>query len=136
MTALYPSWIEIPAIDLQRALSFYRSVFELTDTPIYDDEPPSRIAVLHPSDKSKRNPGVSLVQSPLHTPCRGGPQINFHVDSHAKLMRALTAVTIQGGSIVAPVVDMGDGVRYVVVRDTEGNTFALSSYESLDTNDG
>jgi predicted enzyme related to lactoylglutathione lyase len=45
---LYPSWIEIPADDLYRALAFYRGVFGLTDTPIYD-EPSGLIAVLLPS---------------------------------------------------------------------------------------
>jgi predicted enzyme related to lactoylglutathione lyase len=38
MPALYPSWIEIPVSDLDRALAFYRAVFALTDTP-FDDEP-------------------------------------------------------------------------------------------------
>jgi uncharacterized protein len=132
MVTLYPSWIEIPVVNLERALAFYRAVFELTDTPLFDDEPPARIAILLPSDKSARTPGVSLVQSPLHTPCLGGPQINFHVDTHANLIRALTAATAQGGSVVAPIVDTGDGVRYVVLRDCEGNMLALSSYESLD----
>ncbi len=131
MPTLYPSWIEIPATDLERALIFYRAVFALTDTPIYDDEPPARIAVLLPSDKSMRTPGVSLVQSPLHTPSQGGPQINFHVDTHANLAQALTAATTHGGTLVAPIVDMGDGVHYVVIRDCEGNTLALSSYEPL-----
>jgi hypothetical protein len=67
MTVLYPSWIEIPASDLERALAFYRGVFGLTDTPLYN-EPPATIAVLLPSEKSVRNPGVSLVKSPLHKP--------------------------------------------------------------------
>jgi len=53
VTLLYPSWIEIPVIDLQRALIFYRGVFKLTDTPLYDD-PPAKIAVLLHSDKSVR----------------------------------------------------------------------------------
>src|SRR5688572_29095140 len=93
MPTLYPSWIEIPAADLVRALAFYRAVFGLTETPIYDDEPPARIAVLLASDKSKRNPGVSLVQSPLHTPCPGGPQVNFHVGTHAALTQVLSIAT-------------------------------------------
>jgi uncharacterized protein len=136
MPTLYPSWIEIPAADLGRALAFYRAVFGLTETPIYDDEPPARIAVLLASDKSKRNPGISLVQSPLHTPGPGGPQVNFHVDTHAALTQVLSIATTHGGSVVQPVIDMGDGVRYAVLRDCEGNTFAASSYEPLDKDTG
>lgn len=133
MSVLYPSWIELPAADLARALAFYRTVFGLIETPIYEDEPPARIAVLQPSDKSSRNPGVSLVQSPLHTPCHGGPQVNFHVDTHTALTQVLARVTTHGGSIVMPVAAMGDGVQYALLRDCEGNTFAVSSYEPLNT---
>jgi uncharacterized protein len=128
---LYPSWIEIPVHDLDRARAFYRAVFSLTDTPSYDEEPRMRIIVLRPSDKSVASPGVSLVQSPQHVPCQGGVQINFHVGDHATLAAALTSVATHGGSITAPIVDMGDGVRYVTLQDCEGNPIALSSYEPL-----
>lgn len=131
MTALYPSWIEIPVSDLDRALAFYRAVFELTDTTIYD-EPPAHIAVLAASDKSVRKPGISLVQSPTHRPYDGGPQINFHVDTHAALDAALRRVKERGGVVDAEMVDMGDGVRYITLLDSEGNRIALSSYEEID----
>ncbi len=127
MPPLYPSWIEIPAADLARALAFYRAVFGLHDTPIYD-EPDMQIALLLPSEKSTGKPGVSLVRSPLHRP-GDGAVVNFHVGGHAELATALGAAVAQGGVAVAPVVDMGDGVRYVNLRDCEGNPIALSSYE-------
>lgn len=51
MPNLYPSWIEIPAADLERALRFYRVVFTLSDTPIFE-ESPARIALLLPGARS------------------------------------------------------------------------------------
>lgn len=134
MPALYPSWIEISVNDLDRALRFYREVFGLTDTPIYD-KPPALIAVLLPSDKSVRNPGVSLVKSPLHKPHAGGAVVNFHVDTHDALNIAIRRVPELGGVVDMEVVDMGDGVRYVNILDCEGNRIALSSYESLEGED-
>lgn len=131
MPPLYPSWIEIPVDDLDRALTFYRAVFGLTDTPLYD-EPPARIAVLLPSEKSVRNPGVSLVKSPLHHPADGGAVINFHVDTHAALATALSQIQAHGGTVDTDIIDMGDGVRYINVLDCEGNRIALSSYEGLE----
>jgi predicted enzyme related to lactoylglutathione lyase len=128
MALLYPSWIEIPANDLQRAIAFYRGVFGLTDTPRYDD-PPAQIAVLLHSDKSVRNPGVSLVKSPLHKPADGGAVVNFHMETHAALETALQQVRTLGGTLDTEVVDMGDGVRYINLLDCEGNRIALSSYE-------
>jgi predicted enzyme related to lactoylglutathione lyase len=104
-------------------------VFELADTPLYDDEPPARIAVLLPSEKSVRTPGVSLVQSPDHTPSPHGPQVNFHVGNHGQLRAALAAAAAHGGTQTRDVTDTGDGVRYVAIQDCEGNTIALSSYE-------
>jgi len=129
---LYPSWIEIPASNLERAIAFYRVVFSLDEIPMYDDYPPARIAVLHPSDKSVQNPGVSLVQSPTHIPSKNGVLINFHVGDHATLEKAVETAMANFGSISEPVVDMGDGVRYLVILDSEGNSIALSSYEPVD----
>lgn len=130
MTTLYPSWLEIPVDDLDRATQFYRAVFGLTDTPLYDD-PPAQIIVLLPSDKSVRNPGVSLAKSPLHHPGATGAIINFHIGSHAELQTAISNVLAHGGSTITEVIDTGDGTRYLTVRDCEGNRFALSSYEEI-----
>lgn len=128
---LYPSWIEIPATDLERAIAFYRAVFTLSDVPLYD-EPPMQIAVLLPSEKEGRVPGVSLVKSPTHHAGARGAQINFHVDTHAALSAALIEAQAHGGIVNGEVVDMGDGVHYITLLDSEGNQIALSSYEPVD----
>lgn len=131
MATLYPSWIEIPVNHLERAMAFYRQVFALDEITVYEDEPPARIAVLLPSVKSVGNPGVSLVQSPTHVPSRHGALINFHVGPHAVLSTAVETALSNGGSLAAPLVDMGDGVHYLVLLDSEGNAIALSSYEPV-----
>ncbi len=128
MPDLYPSWIEIAVTDFDRALAFYRAVFELTDTPVYD-EPDMKIAVLLPSEKSVRGPGVSLVQSALHQPSTGGAVINFHLGTHAALDAAVARVRQHGGSLGTNILDEGDGQRYIHILDSEGNRLALSSYE-------
>jgi len=134
MPALYPSWIEIPVTDFDRALHFYRTVFDLSETPIYD-EPSGKIAVLLPSEKSMRGPGISLIKSPLHKPTDGGPVVNFHMDTHHALTTALRHVARLGGVMDTELVDMGDGVHYINILDSEGNRIALSSYEPLSDSD-
>ncbi len=129
MTKLYPSWIEIPVNNLERAMAFYRAVFNLDEIPVYEDYPPARIAVLLASEKSVQNPGVSLVQSPTHVPSRHGALINFHVGDHAALEKAVETALAHSGAISEPLVDTGDGVKYLVILDCEGNSIALSSYE-------
>lgn len=135
MAKLYPSWIEIPVSNLERAIAFYRLVFDLDEIPVYEDDPPARIAVLLPSEKSVQNPGVSLVQSPTHVPSRHGALINFHVGNHAALEKAVAIAQANAGSIAEPIVEMGDGVKYLVVLDCEGNSIALSSYEPVEENE-
>ena len=132
MAKLYPSWIEIPVSNLERAMAFYRAVFNLDEIPVYEDYPPARIAVLLPSEKSVQNPGVSLVQSPTHVPSKHGALINFHVGNHATLEKAVEMALANSGAISESIVDMGDGVKYLVILDSEGNSIALSSYESID----
>lgn len=127
MAALYPSWIEIPVADLDRALLFYRAVFGLDETPRYE-APLAQIAVLLPSAKEQRAPGVSLVFSPSHMPDSLGMLVNFHLGDHAALDAALQTLEQHGGQILTPLTDEGDGQRFCVVLDSEGNRLALSSY--------
>lgn len=127
---LYLSWIEIPVSDMPRALAFYRAVFGLSDTPLYD-EFDMQIAVLLPSEKETGRPGVSLVRSPTHRPADAGPQVNFHVGTHRAMLRALEQVRAWGGVVDSEIVDMGDGVCFIYLLDSEGNRIALSSYEPL-----
>ena len=129
MSPLYPSWIEIPVTHMERTLRFYRGVFDLTDTPVFE-ELVSIIAVLLPSDKRAHAPGASLVKSPLHRSADGGAIVNFHVDTHHALDIAVQRVTELGGKVDTAIVSMDDGVRYVNVLDCEGNRIALSSHEA------
>lgn len=131
MPNLYPSWIEIPVSDLERAKTFYSAIFDLTDTPLYD-EPPAKIILLLPSDKSVAKPGLSLVQSPVHRPYDGGAVINFHLGNHESLETALKQVVQLGGKLDKALVDTGDGVKYINLLDSEGNRIALSSFEEID----
>ena len=132
MTKLYPSWIEIPVSNLERAMAFYRVVFHIDEIPVYEDYPPARIAVILPSEKNVQNPGVSLVQSPTHVPSKHGALINFHVGNHAVLEKAIEVALANAGSISEPLVDLDDDVKYVVLVDSEGNSIALSSYEPVE----
>lgn len=127
-TPLYPSWIEIPVLDLARARTFYREVFGLAHTPNHE-ETGLQIVVLCASNKAEGRPGVSLVQSPHYRPCRYGVLVNFHIGDHGALEAALERVISQGGQVPGPVSVTEDGIRYVTVVDSEGNSFALSSYE-------
>ena len=57
--------------------------------------------------------------------------VNFHLGDRTALMTALQTVEAYGGQVQRAPVDAGEGVRYCTVRDCEGNTIALSSYEPV-----
>ncbi|GAB4517256.1 MAG: hypothetical protein OHK0046_23630 [Anaerolineae bacterium] len=118
--------------DLNRAQAFYRAVFDLQETPLYD-EPPAKIILLASSDKAVQKPGISLVQSPLHKPSDGGAVINFHIGNYEAFDAALKHVRQLGGTVDTDIVDMGDGVKYVNLLDCEGNRIALSAYEEAES---
>jgi hypothetical protein len=126
---LYPSWIEISVADLERALRFYRAVFGLDETPRYD-APPAEIVLLLPSAKEMDTPGVSLVRSPSHVPGVRGMTVNFHLGDYAALDAALDTLEQQGGQVLTPLTDEGDGQRYCLALDSEGNRLSLSAYET------
>lgn len=128
---LYPSWIEIPVHDLARATRFYCAVFGLGALQTHQASEPAGtldIVVLSPSDKPAQAPGVSLVQSSRHLPSAGGVQVNFHVGTHADLVRAVAVATQHGGRVVSPIMDAGEGVHYALIQDVEGNAIAISGY--------
>ncbi len=130
---LYPSWIEIPVNDLERAAAFYSRVFRIGSVSRHEydeDGMPMRVVVLLASDKGGRAPGLSLVQSARHVPNENGVQINFHAGEHAMLDRIISEVTGAGGRIAKPAMNMGDGVRYAVLQDSEGNTIAVSAHQA------
>lgn len=128
MPNVYPSWIEIPVADIDRAAAFYRAIFELGELARYDEVPATRIAVLRASEKSVQAPGVSLVASPLHTPGKGGVIVNFHLGAHAALDHAIAIAIAHGGTLIQPPTADDEGQRYAVLQDSEGNPIALSSY--------
>jgi predicted enzyme related to lactoylglutathione lyase len=131
-TILYPSWIEIPVVDLARATRFYCAVFSLAEVQTHRASEPAGtldVVVLSPSDKSVQAPGVSLVKSARHQPSAGGVQVNFHVGTQAHLARAVEVAIQHGGSVVSPMVNAGEGVHYAILQDLEGNTIALSGYD-------
>jgi predicted enzyme related to lactoylglutathione lyase len=121
MHMIYPSWIEIPARDVDRAAVFYQAVFAFDYGEVYDDGE-RRVAILiQPSDGK---PGVSLNETKNFEPSSKGTLMYLNVGSD--LAPFLERVTAAGGTIITPQTPMSATSTYAIIGDTEGNALALS----------
>lgn len=115
------AWIEIPAVDLDRATTFYSDVFnvEFEREDIGDGD----VKSLFPASS-----GVSgaLSQGPAWTPSRDGVIVYFSGGDDLQVV--LDRVVAAGGFVVEPkqTVDATSGY-WARFRDTEGNLIGLLS---------
>lgn len=114
-------WIEVPVKDIDRALKFYQSVFDLPPVEIGDDGV-RRTATLFNGTEGGA-PGFSLNQTQNFEPSDKGPLIYLHLDDD--LQPILDRATQAGGVVVEGKTSMGSAGFYATVRDTEGNILAL-----------
>ncbi len=117
-------WIEIPVHDIERALTFYQTVFNLQPTEIYTDEVRRITTLINTTPEGRA--GISLNQTKNFEPGRHGPLVFLNVGED--LTDHLNRVEPAGGKIVEPKTSMGDAGNYATFLDTEGNLLALYSY--------
>lgn len=111
-------WVEIPVLDMTRAVAFYNALFQL-QAEVYDDG--ERLsAVLWMIEGA---PGLSLNQTEGFRPSADGPWI--YIYSEDPLEELLARVEAAGGEVLTPLTPMGEAGSYTAIRDTEGNTIAL-----------
>lgn len=111
-------WVEIPVLDMTRAVAFYNALFQL-QAEVYDDGE-RRSAVLWMIEGA---PGLSLTQIDGFRPSADGPWIYIH--SSDPLEELLARVGAAGGEVLTPLTSMGEAGSYTAIHDTEGNTIAL-----------
>ncbi len=111
-------WVEIPVLDMPRALAFYNTLFQLQSEAHDDGERLSAVLwMIH--DK----PGLSLTQTAGFNPSPDGPWIYLY--SEDPLEELLARVEAAGGEVLTPLTSMGEAGSYTAILDTEGNTIAL-----------
>jgi uncharacterized protein len=118
---IYPSWIELPAKDADRAATFYKAVFEFDASEVYDDGERRVSILLHPADGK---PGISVNETKNFEPSTNGTLVYLNVGSDLApfLERAVAA----GGKILTEQTNMSETSVYAIIRDSEGNAIALS----------
>ena len=112
-------YFEIPVLDLDRACSFYSTVFETTLTQDVVDG--YQMAFFESSSNSFGASGA-LVVGDVYIPSHQGCFLYFGVESiDETVARALE----NGGSVLYPKKSNGDRGSVAEIQDTEGNRIAL-----------
>jgi len=111
-------WAEIPVSDLQRGITFYRTLtgHEL----VLDETGPNPIAVFGVADLKT---GVSGHLYP-GKPARPGEGPTVHLVMPDKVEAAMARCTAAGGTVVSPIVEIPPG-RFAYAQDPDGNSIGL-----------
>ncbi len=116
-------WFEIPVLDMDRAVSFYESVFECKLE--LQNLGPLKMAWF-PWDHNEKGAGGGLVKhDEFYTPSADGVRIYFSSEDVAD---ELARVESAGGKIVSPKKEIAPDIGFMALfMDTEGNRIALHS---------
>ena len=116
------NWFEIPVADIERAVKFYKAIFEI-DLQIMDMGP-TRMAFFGDGSDGKVSGG--LAQSEWHKPSMDG--VKVYLNGNPNLQDVLDRVPAAGGSVTMPKTQISPEIGYMgFFIDSEGNSIALHS---------
>ncbi|MEX2364972.1 MAG: VOC family protein [Pseudohongiellaceae bacterium] len=111
-------WLDIPVLDLDRAIAFYHPVLDWT---LDDQRPHADMAVFR---HTRGEVAVALI---LQSSPPGGLGPLPYLNCHGRLERALSQVEPCGGVVEQPFHSLAPFGFRAVIRDSEGNRVALHS---------
>ncbi|MEQ8907266.1 VOC family protein [Ekhidna sp.] len=116
----YVNWFEIPALNLQRAVSFYNHIY---DIEMETTESPAYAMAFFPADNGI---GGAVVTGEGCVPSEVGPLV--YLNGGKDLSPILNRIEDAGGRIVMPktLIDEDSGY-FALFIDSEGNRLALHS---------
>ena len=114
------AWFEIVVKDMERAIKFYKTVFQVQLT--IENMPDMQMA-LFPYQESY--PGGALVKGDAFSQCREGSGTTVIYLTVESVGAALSRIEKTGGSIVMPSTSIGENGFIGMFVDSEGNTIGL-----------
>lgn len=116
------NWFEIAVTDIDRAKTFYGTVFGV-DMGETVDMMGMKMAFF-PANEGKVSGG--LAQSQMHTPSQAGTIV--YLNANPDMGAILDKIPAAGGNVTMPKTKISDDIGYMAFfTDTEGNTLGLHS---------
>lgn len=117
----WTTWFEIPALDLERAIAFYDTIFQIEIHPV-DIAPNFRMGIFPHKDV-----GCALCWCPeFYTPNANGTVV--YMDANPDLQVVQDRIEAAGGKILTPKKQIDPEHGYMAIFiDSEGNRMALHS---------
>lgn len=112
-------WVDIPVVDLDRAIAFYSAVLGCVVTK---EGGPGFVFGLLPHAGADVG-GCLVLTGDDNAPSRLGPLI--YLNAEGRLPQAIQAVAAQGGQVLQAVHQIGPHGARAIVLDSEGNRVAL-----------
>jgi predicted enzyme related to lactoylglutathione lyase len=119
------SWFEIPAVDLQRAQTFYEKIFDIKLIPV--DTPNLKMRMFPVEDQVNGIGGsINYAEGFYRPSATDGPLI--YLNGNPDVQIVLDKIEAAGGKIVVPKTQISPEYGYMAVFiDSEGNRMALHS---------
>jgi predicted enzyme related to lactoylglutathione lyase len=117
------NWFEIPANDINRAKTFYESIF---DIQMESSNMMGMDMAFFPYDPGSGKASGCLCKSQMHTPSQQG--VVVYLNGNPDLQKVLGKIEAAGGQVVMPKTKINDDIGHMAFFiDTEGNKVALHS---------
>ncbi len=117
------NWFEIPATDIDRAKTFYESVFDIEMGMM---EMGGMKVASFPMEMGSGKATGGVAQSDMHTPSMEGSII--YLNGNPALDGPLGRVEAAGGKVVMPKTQISENIGYMAFFiDSEGNKVGLHS---------
>ncbi|UZD22902.1 VOC family protein [Algoriphagus halophytocola] len=117
-------WFEIYVENIDRAVSFYENVFEVSLEDMSDPSDPSILMKCFPSDMENYGAAGALVKMDGVKPSSEGSIVYFGCEDCKVLEKR---VVDNGGYIIQPKMSIGEHGFVSLIKDTEGNSIGFHS---------
>ena len=114
-------WVEIPALDLARAQTFYQKVFAYQFETL--EMGPTMMAMF-PFDHTQSNCSGALVKGDYYVPVKQGILVYFSVEDVAPTLQSIQKA---GGKLIQEKMSIGEHGFIGLFEDSEGNRLGLHS---------
>lgn len=114
------TWFELPATDLERAATFYRTILGAQFRTDSDG------GLLFVADSRAAVSG-SIIKNDKYVPTATGTVVYLNAGTPDNLDAILSRVVPAGGQILMPKTHLGDPGHIAMILDSEGNRVGLHS---------